>query len=371
MDANDIIVTYNAISKEIEVKGLDIDDFDGQVMDIHSLSHKCGLKASKDLAYQSVRRKALEKVINPVADYLNKCHFLYDEEGGYIDKVCDALKTKPGFNNELKKILVTKWLLNAANIAFNNGHDNSEGCLVLQGEQGCGKTTFIKKIVPYEFLKTGLSLDPSDKDSVRQSTRYWVAELGELDSTMKSDQAKLKAFLTESVDEYRLPYAISPKRYPRTTIFYGSVNKEDFLKDETGSRRFWIIPVDDVDNDSLDDLDMDQLWGEVMHLLEKSENSLNLTRDELIMLESSNEEFNIKGNVEIAVSSSFAWDTNKEDWIFTPTTEIARKLGLKSTAGLKNALIKEGAEYKVSSIGGKRVRGYRIPQFMMINGGVF
>ena len=82
------------------------------------------------------------------------------------------------------------------------------------------------------YVKTGLELDPSDKDKVYQCIKYWVCELGELDSTFKRDLAKLKAFITEQTDEFRRPYGLVPIKYPRKTSFYATVNNEEFLKDE-------------------------------------------------------------------------------------------------------------------------------------------
>lgn len=366
LEDNDIKPAYNVITKEVEIEGLDVDDFDSQVMDIHSLCHKYGLKITLDFLVKSINRHAAKNTCNPVISYLEKCEFLYDGNGGYIDELCDALVTKKDYDQNLKKLLVRKWLFNTAYIAYNEGELNSEGCLVLQGPQGCGKTSFIKCIIPMEFLKTGLDINPDDKDSLRKATKYWVVELGELDATMKADQAKLKAFITESVDEYRLPYAISSKRYPRTTSLFGTVNKEDFLKDETGSRRFWIIPVENVKIDKLRKLDIEQLWGEVMTELPNNIDKLNLNAEELKLLAANNEEFNVKGNTEIAVEAGFAWNSDMDNWIFMPTAEIAHKLNLKSTSGLKSALIKMGAEYKNKRYNGKKVRGYVVPPFMTI-----
>ncbi len=92
--------------------------------------------------------------------------------------LCDAIETEPYFNQELKKILIRKWLLNTACIAFNEGDGNTEGVLTLQGKQGIGKTRLIRKLIPM-YVKTGLELDPSDKDKIYQCIKYWVCELGE------------------------------------------------------------------------------------------------------------------------------------------------------------------------------------------------
>lgn len=354
---------YNSMSKEIEILNSNAKTYNNQVMDLHSLCRKHGLKVTIDFLLKSIDRVSEENVYNPITEYLELCEFNWDEQTGRIKELCECLMVQDFFSEQLRNKLVTKWLLNTVNIAYNQGYSNIEGCLVLQGPQGCGKTTFIKKLVPPQFLKTGLDLDPSSTDSVRKCIKYWVVELGELDATMKSDQAKLKAFITESIDEYRVPYAISPKRYNRTTSFYGTVNKANFLKDETGDRRYWVIPVKDIDIDRMNNIDMEQLWGEVMNLLPSNLNNLNLNKEELKELSNSNEEFRVKGSTQIVVESSFDWNSNKDLWSFKPTSDIASSLNLKSTAGLKEALEGMGAESKRVRINGKQCRGYLVPKY--------
>mgnify|MGYP002578475619 FL=1 len=363
----DIKPVYNMITKEIEILGTGSKDYNNQIMEMHSACHKHGLKVTIDYLAKAINKIAEHNEYNPVINYLEKCEFLYDEEPGHIKKLCETLIVPDDFSKDLRDKLVTKWLLNTVNIAFNDGYSNTEGCLVIQGPQGCGKTSWIKHLVPREFLKTGLDLDPSDRDSIRKCIKYWVVELGELDATMKADQAKLKAFITESVDEYRVPYAISPTRYNRTTSFYGTVNKANFLKDETGDRRYWVIPVKDIDVDKLRSLDVNQIWGETMSLLPFNLNNLNLNKEELKELSESNQDFRVKGSTQILVESGFLWDSPSETWIFMQPSEIARKLGLKTTGGLKEALEAMGAISTRKRINGKQPRGYLVPPLIYVD----
>ena len=362
-----LIPVYNVITKELEVLGAETNSFNDQILDLHSACHQYGLKVTIDFLIKAVNRIGSQNKYNPVTEYLEQCEFKYDGNPVHIKKLCDTLIVPEYFSQELRNILVTKWLLNTVNIVYNEGYSNTEGCLVLQGSQGCGKTTWIKKLVPKQFLKTGLDLDPSSTDSIRKCIKYWVVELGELDSTMKSDQAKLKAFLTEAVDEYRIPYAVSPERFNRTTSFYGTVNKANFLKDETGDRRYWVIPVDSIDYELLNSIDMDQVWGEAVTLLAENINNLNLNKEELKLLNKSNEAFRVKGTTQIAIETSFAWDSPKETWVFMQSSEIARKLGLKSTGGLKEAAISVGAIETRKSVNGKYVRGFIVPPFIRVD----
>ena len=299
---------------------------------------------------------------NPVRKYLEDCEKIYDFKDNNIDKLCDCIITKKSFNQRLKRILITKWLINTARIVYNNeGNMNVEGVLTLQGSQGLGKTRFIKKIIPL-YVKTGIDLDPSDKDKINQCIKYWVCELGELDSTLKKDLAKLKAFLTEQEDEYRKPYAAFPVKYPRMTSFYATVNQGDFLKDETGNRRYWVIPVKKIDFEKLEEIDINQLWGEVMHLLCSNKYAHYLTSDEMRMLTESNGEFTPINNVEIMVEGGFNWQSPKESWGWMSSSDIARTFNLKSTKGLKGAMEFYGATF--SKKGG--IRGYICPKLIRI-----
>ena len=360
LEAREIKVAYNIIEKDINVLNLNDEDFNSQILDIHSICNQVGFRISIDFLVKAVNRIAMKNKYNPVKEYLEDCEAFYDEtQESTIKQVADCLITN-NFDENLKYKLLEKWLLNTANIVYNRGYSNTEGCLVLQGPQGCGKTSFIKAIIPPKFLKTGLDLNPSETDSIRKCIKYWVVELGELDSTMKSDQAKLKAFITESIDEYRIPYSISPVRYNRTTSFFGTVNKSNFLKDETGDRRYWVIPIEEVNLDKLRQIDKNQLWGEVMNILPFNLNNLNLNKEELKELSESNKEFRVKGSTQIKVETGFLWNEPKENWIVVSSSEIASKLGLTSTSGLREALENCGAEYKRT----KKQRGYLVPSFV-------
>ena len=171
--------------------------------------------------------------------------------------------------------------------------------------------------------------------------------------------AKLKAFITESSDEFRRPYAMKPMVYPRRTSFYATVNNGDFLKDDTGNRRYWVIPVEKIDFNIIDNLDINMLWGEVMHLKEDYNIKHYLEKDELELLNSSNEDFKISFNVELIVEREFDWESDKSNWKWKPTAEICSKLNINSTSSLKTSLFKYGAEYKKSN--GRR--GYITPPY--------
>jgi hypothetical protein len=156
-------------------------------------------------------------------------------------------------------------------------------CLVLAGHQGVGKTRWLMSLAPEGFTVRGkhLSLDGSAsaaRDSIHEALQGWIVELGELDTTFgKSANGSLKAFLSNTTDQYRLPYAEAWGRRPRCTSFCASVNDAQFLKDDTGSRRYIVIWTDHCDVDHA--TDMQQLWAQ-MHTYWKGGEQTYLTKAE-------------------------------------------------------------------------------------------
>lgn len=164
---------------------------------------------------------------------------------------------------ELCKTLVYRWMLGAMSLILNDKPEPVHGVLVLQGKQGIGKTSWIRKLCPVpKSVLTGIAINPGKVDSVRQATSAWVCELGELDGTFrKSDIAALKAFITQSEDMYRRPYAVDFTYKPRRTIYTASVNRETFLVDDTGNRRWWTVPVKSINWEH--NINMRQVWLEI------------------------------------------------------------------------------------------------------------
>lgn len=112
-------------------------------------------------------------------------------------------------------------------------------CLVLEGEQGRGKSTVARILAWHWFCDTDLDL--SNKDALLALPGHWVYEIAELGSLMKAEERKQKSFLSRQEDEYRPPYGQRLIKVPRQVVFIGTTNEEEYLKDATGGRRFWPV----------------------------------------------------------------------------------------------------------------------------------
>ena len=218
-----------------------------------------------------------------------------------------------------------KWLIQAVAAVYLAEGLSAAGLLALTGPQGIGKTRLIRQLasrVPKGFLE-GATLDPSNKDSVMTIASHWIVELGELDATFrKSDLAQLKAFITKKVDKFRRPYAKKDSEFPRRTVMAGTVNDTEFLYDNTGNRRFWVVQVNAVHVDS--SLDMQQLWAEVKTWYDGGE-TWHFNQQEQLSLNQHNSQFEVVDPIKEKLLSRFNFqDWTKASWITaTRIAEIA------------------------------------------------
>jgi predicted P-loop ATPase len=148
--------------------------------------------------------------------------------------------------------------------------------LVLDGNQGIGKSTFFKDLAGEEYYSETLTLtDMNDKSGAEKLQGFWILELSELSGLKKADIEKVKAFLSTSDDKYRPSYGKVVESHPRQCIIIGSVNGErGYLRDVTGNRRFWIIKVhqeEQAKNWNFTPDERNQIWAEAKAIWESGE----------------------------------------------------------------------------------------------------
>jgi putative DNA primase/helicase len=253
----------------------------------------------------------------------------------------------------LKEILIRKWLLSAVAGAFRPNGVSAHGILVLQGAQYLGKTAWFKRLVPahLDVIADGMILRLDDKDSIKQVISNWMVELGELDATFKrSDIAQMKAFITKDRDVLRQAYARKENSFVRRTVFFASVNPQEFLHDPTGNRRYWTIACEHINHDH--SLDMQQIWAEILDLYKKGETWF-LNVEEMNLLNEANREFEFKDPMEERIRLAFDWTSKDSLWTFKTVTEILDSMGI--TRPTASDLSKAGQIIKRFN-GGKKLR---------------
>lgn len=273
--------------------------------------------------------------------------------------------------DELSETLVKKWLIQCVSLLYNSVASpfGADGVLVLVGKQGIGKTLFFRRLaVESTLFGEGKCLNFSDKDTLVHATSYWLTELGEIEATLKGDRERLKAFITSTVDEYRRAYARAATKALRRTSFCGSANTADFLTDQTGNRRFWTVPVEKIDLERLDKLNVLQLWAEIKTFSDADRQAFRLTPEEQEALANRNcnhTQF-LPAEAECAdLLADVSCSGYKVEWVLQSVTDFKeRNPALKNysvrTIGL--ALDKLGVKADVRKVNGKTMRARLLPR---------
>ena len=162
---------------------------------------------------------------------------------------------------------VTRKLLCAAYVRVYNPGIKFDNMIVLNGDQGIGKSTFISKLGG-EWYSDSLNLsDMNDKTAAEKLQGYWILEIGELAGMKKADLDKVKAFISRQDDKYRASFGRRVTPHPRQCVFFGTTNNENgYLRDITGNRRYWNVKVTGKGKHKAWELDEDtvsQIWAEV------------------------------------------------------------------------------------------------------------
>lgn len=147
--------------------------------------------------------------------------------------------------------------------------------LVLEGKQGRYKSSIARALASDRWFMDNLP-DLKDKDAMLNLQGKWLIELGELTSVKRSDYNLVKAYLVRRTDTVRPHYGRIMADVPRQSVFIGTVNEGQYLKDPTGNRRYWPVKVGNCDVAGLTSV-RDQLFAEAM--------SIYRAKTEILMLD--------------------------------------------------------------------------------------
>ena len=165
---------------------------------------------------------------------------------------------------------LTKWLIAVVANAMDDRECRNHTCLVLTGEQGKFKTTFLDLLCPsklHGYSYTG-KIYPQEKDTLTYIGQNLIVNIDDqLKALNKRDENELKNLITCPMVKYRMPYDKYVEEYPHLASFVASVNGNDFLTDPTGSRRFLPFEVLFIDIERAKMISMDSVYTEAKALL--------------------------------------------------------------------------------------------------------
>lgn len=241
----------------------------GDIAQIAHLLDCKGFLASKELIEDAlwtvVRHPQRQR--NVIAEYLDALPAVTSAS------VLPTLATDVfGCTDPFANTLLMKTLIGAVQRARSPGlHHKS--MLVMKGQQHCGKTPAVKILAGERYHSTGNG-NLADRDTILACQGKWLVEVEELSALGKADADALKTAIGRTHDSITKKYEPDARTFARSFVLIGTTNKDEFLTDDTGNDRYWVIEVGKVDLARLEQV-RDVIWAEADFLARTESNELD------------------------------------------------------------------------------------------------
>lgn len=310
---------------------------------------------------------------NPFTDYLYKLPEWKEGDPDYIQQFLLQINLVNEENRIYFVEFFKKWLVGMIVALLEDEFDPffvNQLAFVMVGAQGRYKSTFLKRLLPPEW-RTKYYYESSfvfgNKDSELLLGTKVLINLDELSSMNKTDIDKVKQIITQAEVEVRPAYAREKIKYKRRASFCGSINRKEFLRDETGNRRWFVVEVSKI-NIPEEEFDLAKIYSQALYY---KQNGFKYWADQedIQTIDSKNTEFVSESMEEQLVLSKFKIP-EKEDFennqvLYLTPTEIAnilsvdnQKLNINNSVvqNIGKALLKNGFNKKGRRTDHKNVR---------------
>lgn len=252
---------------QLEIRGLDDTDVTSIRIWFESQGFAIGFMDCK----QAIKTAAMAKEVHPVREYLDS---LPKGDPKYLDRAAERLF---GATTDIENTFFRRMMIGAVARIYEPG-TKFDTMLVLYGSQGIRKSSFVRDLFSPWYRSQMPEL--TGRDASHALEGYWGIELPELDKVQKLETETVKEFLSRQIDDYR-QYGNGEKvRAFRQCVFVGTTNSDDFLRDQTGNRRYWIISVTKR-IEALSDIVRNELWSAAKALYEAGEQAWLTDEEEM------------------------------------------------------------------------------------------
>ena len=316
---------------------------DGTLADYRVLTQKALnsilIQAKREDVFEEGGSKSdIEEYINseevesydPIQHYLNSLP-AWDGQN-HVAKLFSRL---PGMSSEQLNFL-TIWMRSTVAHWLQMDVEHGNECVpTLIGAQGCGKTTFLRRLLPLHLRQYYLDhLNLSNKfDKEMALSNNLLVNLDELDAIRPSQHAQLKQTLSKSKVNGRPIYGASQEDRPRYASFVATTNNPHPLTDPTGSRRYICMTIPEgqyIDNTG--DIDYEQLYAQVLHELREDKAPYWFNNNEVARIQQLNEEYMEKKDLTELVEICFRKPKEGEKVKALSSTEMLKVIQSKYTS---------------------------------------
>ena len=219
----------------------------GMIPVTDKIAHECREYLQKHCGLRAIKKNDVEDAIHtvsryhtydPLMDHLNS--LIWDGAPRIDEWLTDCMGAE---NNEYTRMVGSKMLIAMVNRAIKPGC-KCDYMPVFEGPQGIGKSTAVRILGGNYYSENLPPLDANGgKEACIHVLGYWLIEVPEMNvmTATRVESSHLKSFITRTHERFRGINARREQETPRRCFFIGTTNKEQYLRDETGARRFWPV----------------------------------------------------------------------------------------------------------------------------------
>ena len=302
--------------------------------------------------------------VHPLREYVLSCPPYTPDQPDWIAFLAEQVTIEGNeHDQQLWTTCFRKWFV-AMVAAWLDDNVVNQQVLVLIGRQGIFKTTWLERLIPPALRNYSCKMSNTatlNKDERLRIAEYGLIALDEIDAMTARELNVMKSVITASDVAERPVYGYSKERRMRLASFCASGNKQEFLTDITGNRRWLPFHVRSIQNPFFTTIPYCQIYAQACYLIEHDFNYW-FDLDDIDILEQHNEDFRAQENEEQLLAVYFDIPAEGKGQFMT-TAEISDKLVIKGSIKRPMSLSRLGmvlqqAGYISKRVGKSRTRGW-------------
>ena len=264
---------YDVLTQKIRQRQEDGQWLEMKERDENNLFIECCNESDTNLTerlFQTVLNSSVVPEVNPLRHYVQSRAAWTPDMPDYIGQAAQMVHMATDQENELWRTNFPKWFVAMVAGWIDDSIVNHQ-VIVLVGRQGIYKTTWINRLLPPElvaYTTDHIDIDRLDKDEELRAAEYGLINIDELDKLTDRQLNKLKSMITTTHVDVRAPFGRHKEKRVRVATYAASGNKEEFLTDQTGNRRWLPFHVVAIDSPYVHTLPYDGMYAQAYYLLQ-------------------------------------------------------------------------------------------------------
>ena len=294
-----------------------------------------GIKNTSKGDFETVLDSGFVPNYHPFLHYLNRLPPWDGED--HILGLSVSVMVKGGVQKQMLFYEYLKRWLVAMVASWLDEEEVNQAVLVFIGEQGRNKTTWFSHLLPPElrtYFRLKVNSSRVSTDDLISMSQFGLVCLEELDKMKDSQVNTVKSVVTMPAIDERKPYGHYSEHMPHVASFCGTGNKEQFLNDPSGNRRWLPFLVESIISPRDQPFDYEGIYAQAYALYRQGFRHYFSKAEEEVLNEH-NKAFETPQPEQEIITANFRQPKDGERGEFYTATDILAKIGYHPALKLK------------------------------------